>query len=59
MTDNNVGFGVSGNADTKQKTNVSSEATMTNKVKHDNYEVLNHQLNSVSDDAFRADRDED
>ena len=59
MTDNNVGFGVSGNADTRQKTNVSSEATMTNKIKQDNFEKLNHQLNSVSDDAFRADRDED
>ena len=32
---------------------------MTNKVKQDNFEKLNHQLNSVSDDAFRADRDED
>ncbi|MCM3018624.1 hypothetical protein ABIC37_004450 [Priestia megaterium] len=67
MTDNNVGFGVSGGEETRKKSTVSSEAPISNDVqqnqkqdqKQDNYEKLSHQLNSLSDDEFRADRDED
>ncbi|MFP7736100.1 hypothetical protein ACLHDF_22375 [Priestia aryabhattai] len=63
MTDNNIGFGVSGGAETRKKSTVSSEAPISNEIqqnlKQDNYEKLSHQLNSLSDDEFRADRDED
>jgi hypothetical protein len=63
MTDNNIGFGVSGGAETRKKSTVSSEAPISNEIqqnlKQDNYEKLSHQLNSLSDDEFRTDRDED
>jgi len=63
MTDNNVGFGISRGEETRKKSTVSSEASISNDVqqnqKQDNYEKLSHQLNSLSDDEFRADRDED
>ncbi|MED4393246.1 hypothetical protein P4699_24155 [Priestia aryabhattai] len=63
MTDNNVGFGVNGSEETRKKSTVSSKTPISNDVqqnqKQDNYEKLSHQLNSLSDDEFRADRDED
>ena len=47
----------------EKKSTVSSEAPISNDIqqnqKQDNYEKLSHQLNSLSDDEFRADRDED
>ena len=46
-----------------EKSTVSSKTPISNDVqqnqKQDNYEKLSHQLNSLSDDEFRADRDED
>ncbi|MBY0006770.1 hypothetical protein H7K05_15735 [Priestia aryabhattai] len=63
MTDNNVGFGVNGSEETRKKSTVSSKPPISNDVqqnqKQDNYEKLSHQLNSLSDDEFRTDRDED
>ncbi|MED3866211.1 hypothetical protein [Priestia megaterium] len=62
MTDNNVGFGVSGGEETRKKSTVSSEAPSNNvqqNQKQNNYEKLSHQLTSLSDDEVRADRDED
>ncbi len=63
MTDNNVGVGVSGSEETRKKSTVSSKTPISNDVqqnqKQDNYEKLSYQLNSLSDDEFRADRDED
>jgi hypothetical protein len=62
MTDNNVGFGVSGGEETRKKSTVSSEVPSNNvqqNLKQNNYEKLSHQLTSLSDDEFRADRDED